>query len=74
MQVPRKSPLLRVTSQRDQIQRTSEANNIWNHDFVFDTALTGQPLKCPTVIDVHSREALAIYMTSASSGGERATR
>ena len=33
---------------------------IWAYDFVFDTAATGQQLKCLTVMDEYSKEALAI--------------
>lgn len=60
LQVPRKRPRRRVASQRDQVQRASEANGIWAYDFVFDACANGQPLKCLTVIDEHTREALAI--------------
>ena len=60
LQVPRKRPRRRVASQRDQVQRASEANGIWAYDFVFDTCANGQQLKCLTVIDEHTREALAI--------------
>lgn len=60
LQVPRKRPRRRVASQRDQVQRASETNGIWTYDFVFDTCANGQSLKCLTVIDEHTREALAI--------------
>lgn len=60
LQVPRKRRRLRVASQRDLVQRASEANGIWAYDFVFDTCANGQQLKCLTVIDEHAREALAI--------------
>lgn len=60
LQVPRKRPRRRVASQRDQVQRASEANGIWAYDFVFDTCANGQQLKCLTMIDEHTREALAI--------------
>ena len=42
------------------MQRASEANGIWVHDFVFDTCANDQELKCLTVLDEHTREALAI--------------
>ncbi len=58
--MPRKRPRRRVASQRDQVQRASEANGIWAYDFVFDTCANGQQFKCLTVIDEHTREALAI--------------
>lgn len=60
LQVPRKRPRRRVASQRDQVQRAPKANEVWAYDFVFDTCASGQQLKCLTVIDEHTREALAI--------------
>lgn len=60
LQVPRKRPRRRVASQRDQVRRASEANGTWAYDFVFDSCANGQQLKCLTVIDEHTREALAI--------------
>jgi putative transposase len=60
LQVPRKRPRRRVASQRDQVQRAPAANHVWAYDFVFDTCANSQQLKCLTVIDEHTREALAI--------------
>lgn len=60
LQVPLKRPRRRVASQRDQVRRASEANGTWAYDFVFDSCANGQQLKCLTVIDEHTREALAI--------------
>lgn len=60
LQVPRKRPRRRVASQRNQVERAPEANAVWAYDFVFDTCANGQQLKCLTVIDEHTREALAI--------------
>ena len=72
LQVPRKRPRRRVASQRDQVQRASEANGIWAYDFVFDSCANGQVLKCLTVIDEHTREALAIDV-AGSIRSERVT-
>jgi len=36
------------------------ANHVWAYDFVFDTCANGQSLKCLTIIDEFTREALAI--------------
>lgn len=36
------------------------ANSVWSYDFVFDACANGQPLKCLTVVDEYTREALAI--------------
>jgi putative transposase len=36
------------------------ANHVWAYDFLFDTCANGQSLKCLTVIDEFTRQALAI--------------
>lgn len=35
-------------------------NSIWSYDFVFDACANGQQIKCLTVVDEYTREALAI--------------
>ena len=35
-------------------------NHVWAYDFVFDACANGQQIKCLTVIDEFTREALAI--------------
>ena len=37
-----------------------DANHVWAYDFLFDACANGQSLKCLTVIDEFTREALAI--------------
>lgn len=36
------------------------ANQVWAYDFVFNACANGQQLRCLTVIDECTREALAI--------------
>ncbi|AOF80478.1 integrase core domain protein [Methyloversatilis sp. RAC08] len=43
-----------------QVQRAPAANHAWAYDLVFDTCANSQQLKCLTVIDERTREALAI--------------
>ena len=43
----------------------SAENRVWAYDFVFDSCANGQPLKCLTVVDEHSRECLAIDVGSS---------
>ena len=45
-------------------------NQVWAYDFVFDTCSNGQQLKCLTVVDEWTREALAIDV----AGSIRSTR
>jgi putative transposase len=59
LQVPRKRPRRRVAaSRRDRIRRPDQ--QVWAYDFVFDACANGQRLKCLTVIDEWTHEALAI--------------
>lgn len=58
--VPRKRSRKRIASARPRVHTPFKANMVWTYDFVFDTAATGQQLKCLTVIDEYTRECLAI--------------
>ena len=58
LQLPRRRPRRRVAHSRPRPVPTSGANHVWAYDFVFDTCANGQSLKCLTVIDEFSREAL----------------
>jgi len=42
---------------------------VWAYDFVFDTSATGQQIKCLTVIDEWTREALAIDVAGSIRAG-----
>jgi putative transposase len=42
---------------------------VWAYDFVFDTCANGQQLKCLTVVDEWTREALAIDVGSSIRSG-----
>jgi putative transposase len=58
--VPRKRPRRRVATARPRPIAPTAANQVWAYDFVFDACANGQQLKCLTVIDEYTREALAI--------------
>ena len=53
------------------VPRRLGRNHVWAYDFVFDTSATGQQIKCLTVVDEWTREALAIDV-SGSIRSERA--
>lgn len=59
LQVPRKRPRRRAGA-RPKPTPATVANRVWAYDFVFDACANGQQLKCLTVIDEYTREALAI--------------
>jgi putative transposase len=60
LQVPQKRPRRRIASSRPRPNAPSGPNQVWAYDFVFDACANGQKLKCLTVIDEFTREALAI--------------
>lgn len=60
LQVPRKRPRRRVARSRPRPLAPTGAGQMWAYDFVFDACANGQQLKCLTVIDEFTREALAI--------------
>lgn len=60
LQVPRRRPRRRVAASRPRPLAPTGAGQMWAYDFVFDMCANGQQLKCLTVIDEYTREALAI--------------
>jgi len=60
LQVPRKRPRRRIAGSRPRPLPPTGAREMWAYDFVFDACANGQQLKCLTVIDEFTREALAI--------------
>ncbi len=60
LQVPKKRKRRRIASCRPRPATTDLANKIWAYDFVFDACANGQKLKCLTVVDEGTREALCI--------------
>lgn len=60
LQVPRRRPRRRAAASRPRPLPPTGANQVWAYDFVFDTCANGQQLKCLTVVDEWTREALAI--------------
>ena len=49
---------------------TSQPNEVWAYDFLFDRCTNGEAIKCLTIVDEGSRECLAIDV----AGGIRARR
>lgn len=60
LQVPKKRTRKRVASTRPRPSPATGANQVWAYDFIFDACANGQKLKCLTVVDEWTREALAI--------------
>ena len=60
LQVPKKRGRRRVSSNRPRPNAAAGANQVWAMDFVFDTCADGRNIKCLTIVDEWTREALAI--------------
>ncbi len=65
LQVPKKRPRRRIAGSRPRPLAPAQANSVWSYDFVYDACANGQQLKCLTVIDEYTREALAIDVAGA---------
>lgn len=70
LQLPRKRPRRRVAASRPRPLPASGPNHVWAYDFVFDACANGQKLKCLTVVDEWTHQALAIDV----AGSIRSTR
>jgi len=53
---------------RQPLIRPSRANEVWSMDFVFDRLADGRALKCLTVVDDATQEAVAVRLDRAISG------
>jgi transposase InsO family protein len=60
-------------SERQPLIRPGKANEIWSMDFVFDRIASGRTLKCLTVVDDATHEAVAIT-PEHTIGGDHLTR
>ena len=73
LQVPTKRPRRRVAVSRPRATPATKRGHVWAYDFVHDTCADGRKLKCLTVIDEFTREALAIDV-AGSIRAERVIR
>lgn len=53
---------------RQPLLRPKAANEVWSMDFVFDRTADGRTLKCLTIVDDATHEALAVEVERAFSG------
>jgi putative transposase len=60
-------------SERQPLIRPGAANEVWSMDFVFDRVASGRTLKCLTVVDDATHEAVAV-MAEHRIGGDHLTR
>jgi putative transposase len=69
LQVPRKRPRRRVASSRPRPLPATGPGHVWAYDFVFDACADGRQLKCLTIVDEWTREALAIDVAGSIRSG-----
>jgi putative transposase len=69
LQVPRKRPRRLIAASRPRPVAPTGPNHVWAYDFVFDSCANGQQVKCLTVIDEWTREALAIDVAGSIRSG-----
>ncbi len=55
-----KRPRRRVAESHPRPLAPAQANSVWSYDFVYDACANRQQLKCLTIVDEDTREALAI--------------
>ena len=60
LQVPKRRPRKRVAASRPRPLPALGPNQVWAYDFVFDSCVNGQVLKCLVITDEWTHEALAI--------------
>ena len=58
----------RAAERRPERVRTTEANQAWSLDFVADQLTDGRRFRALTIVDVHTRESLAIEVGQALKG------
>jgi putative transposase len=69
LQLPRRRPRRRVAASRPRPLPATGPNQVWAYDFVFDFCANGQKVKCLTIIDEWTHEALAIDVAGSIRSG-----
>jgi len=68
LQVRRRQRKKVLIGERQPLFRPTAANQVWSMDFVFDRTAEGRVLKCLTIVDDATHEAVAIEVERAISG------
>ncbi|WP_429198855.1 IS3 family transposase [Luteibacter sp. W1I16] len=68
LQVRRRKRKKVPPAERQPLLRPAAANEVWSIDFVFDRTAEGRVLKCLTIVDDATHEAVAIEIERAISG------
>lgn len=68
LQVRRRKRKKVLLGERQPLLRPTAANHVWSMDFVFDRTAEGRVIKCLTIVDDATHEAVAIEVERAISG------
>lgn len=68
LQVRRRKRKKVPVGERQPLERPTHANEVWSMDFVFDRTADGRVIKCLTIVDDATHEAVAIETERAISG------
>ncbi len=68
LQVRRRKRKKVPMSDRQPLNRPDAANEVWSMDFVFDRSADGRVIKCLTIVDDATHEAVAVVPERAISG------
>ena len=68
LQVRRRKRKKVPIGQRQPLERPTQANEVWSMDFVFDRTADSRVIKCLTIVDDATHEAVAIETERAISG------
>ena len=68
LQVRRRKRKKVAIGERQPLSRPTQANQVWSMDFVFDRTIDGRVIKCLTIVDDATHEAVAIVPERAISG------
>lgn len=66
--VARRRKRARVAVEREALLLPSRANEVWSMDFVMDALSSGRRLKCLTLVDDFTKEALQLVLDHSISG------
>jgi putative transposase len=64
LQIRRKIKRKRYQPKPEDMLQSSKPNQIWAMDFMFDSTAHGKTIKCLTIVDEHTREALGTVVHS----------
>jgi transposase InsO family protein len=68
LQVKRRKRKKIPVGERQPLERPAQADQVWSMDFVFDRSANGRVIKCLTVVDDATHEAVAVVPEHAISG------